>query len=320
MYPIPFLKLPYLIQLDVLKQLEFDVIFLMSLCSKKVKIMIQGVNLEVPKLVYGLIDSLTQACVGHHEDLQLRRDVTIFKCLESIPRDEMSQMNLAGNTIECSYKKQLMNGKEMFVVGYHAADEETVLKSLQFHVSSLFRNKPLIVLIAVLPSALTKSTIIADLSEAVIDNRSAIFNIEPGMLHTSELEDFINALTVHDAGQRTSEIMANFDGKCLHLSKAIYTTNDWIQLLRKWKRKEACGNLKLLGTHPPEQLPIMNFDVTEFDLQVWDGLRRPKYYKFTHLRSMDVDCSNWLDMQQDGGGKWASVMLEQDFKFFVVWD
>ncbi|KAF1764248.1 hypothetical protein GCK72_004195 [Caenorhabditis remanei] len=343
MSPIPFLKFPYLIQLDVLKQLEFDEIFLMSLCSKKVKIMIQSVNLEAEKLVYGLVESMAQAFVGHHEGLRLLRDVANFQCFESIPRNEMSQMNVGGNTIECSFIKQLRNGKEAYTVGYHTSEEEIVLKSLHCHISSLFRNKPHIQLIAVSPRALIKSAVISNLNEASISID------EPQVLDTSQLEDFVNlhsnldnvqlvhsftgppltresrflkikALTVHDAGQRTSELMANFDGQHLHLSKPIYTTNDWYQLLRRWKRKEAYGNLKTLVTNPPEQQTILNLDVTEFDIKVWDGQRRPRKYKLTLPRSMEVDCSYWLDMQQDGGGKWASVMLSQDLKFFVVWD
>ncbi|EFP06677.1 hypothetical protein CRE_12101 [Caenorhabditis remanei] len=344
--PIPFLKLPYLIQREVLKQLEFDDIFMMSLCSRKVKIMIQSVSINVDKLIYVLSDHAILVSVGYHGRFQRPQDVIILERVEAIPRESRIRINCE---IECRYTTRRITDVIKVYLGYLSWEEDMFLKAFQGHMNSLFQNQPDNTVVAGSTNALYNSTGISNV------NNADIFIKESDVLNTSQLEDFmnfhptlnsihlmfpftgppltseskimkINGLSVHNSGQRTSELMANFCKQYLNLTIATYDLNDWKQSLRKWKRKEAYGNLKAVITCTLQPNFVLDFDVfaAEFNLQEWDGERKPKNYRLdttiSHIQSEEFDCSKWFDMQQDGGGKWASILLGPNVIDFVVWD
>ncbi|EFP06718.1 hypothetical protein CRE_12102 [Caenorhabditis remanei] len=345
---IPLLKFPYLIQIGIFKQLEFDEIFLMSLCSKKTKIMIQSARINVERLLYVLFDHAIQVSVGYNGRFQRPHDAIMLERVEVIARDSRIRIKLGGTNIDCSYRKRFAMTENVYL-GYPSSEEDMFLKSFQRHMSSLFQNRPENTLITVFTNALYNSTGIKNI------NNAEIFIKEPDVLNTSQLKDFMNfhptldtiqlifpltgppltreskimkikGLSVYNPGQRTSELMANFNGQYLHLANATYDFNDWKQLLKKWKRKESYGNLKAVITSPLQRNFVLDFDdlAAEFDLQEWDGERRPKNYRLdttiSHIRSKEYNCSKWLDMQQDGGGKWASITLGPSEINFVVWD
>ncbi|EFP06555.1 hypothetical protein CRE_08323 [Caenorhabditis remanei] len=124
-----------------------------------------------------------------------------------------------------------------------------------------------------------------------------------------------------------SEIINNFGGEYLVFFKVIYDVNDWAQLIWRWKRKEAYHNLKCVATTSLTGVSIpFEHTMQQFDFVKWDGQRRPRIAKldpkiiYFKLDSEVMDCSEWMDIQQDGGGKWASITWSQKHICFIVWD
>ena len=94
---IPFLKLPSVVQLEVLKQMEFQEVFLLSLCSEKSKRVAQSLSIKPMKIKYTLHEESVRASVAFDQYEWITQDVANLKFVPSIP-----PMKLGRNGI--SYK------------------------------------------------------------------------------------------------------------------------------------------------------------------------------------------------------------------------
>ncbi|EFP06695.1 hypothetical protein CRE_12043 [Caenorhabditis remanei] len=241
-----------------------------------------------------------------------------------------------------------------------------VLESLQRHMRDLFRFKPRVQLELASPHFINMYRLIDDVADTSFDvdeldteeleNHLTIFPVQDsvhlkakltGPLLTSDsklcsikglgfqrtrddgvIDPFILNETHQNPRLHFSEVINNFGGEYLVLVGIVYNINDWAQLIRRWKSKQAYQNLKFIATTAPTGIAIMfEHAMQQFDFVEWDGQRRPGTVtldpKIINLLSNsfeNIDCSKWVDIQQDGDGKWASIMLSETSIRFLVWD
>ncbi|KAF1764260.1 hypothetical protein GCK72_004207 [Caenorhabditis remanei] len=350
---IPFLKLPYLVQFEVLKQLEFQEVFLLSLCSEKSKIMAQSLNMRPLKIIYIFSEKCVQVFVAYDQYVRIIHGVANLKFVPSISQG--ITMKIGGNAISYKYVEDTSGGE--FFHALHCLQEHSALEFLQSHMNSWFRGQPQVQLYVYSLRSMYQSGIIKDvtatsfeideLNTEQLENYLAIHPnqnslqfitkfIGPPFGNDSRLWD-IKGLAfenVNDAilglkiDEKGSEIMRNFGGEYLFLFNLVYDIDDWAHMIRNWKTKKEYQNLKSLYTMAPVSTSIFfEHAMPEFNFVKWDGKRRPRIAKWDpkiiNIKmgfSEGHDCSDWLDIQQDGGGKWASIDLTHTFIHFVVWD
>ncbi|EFP06729.1 hypothetical protein CRE_12110 [Caenorhabditis remanei] len=348
---IPFLKLPYVVQLEVLKQLEFQEVFLLSLCSEKSKRVTQSLNMRPMKIIYTFFEKGVQVFVAYDQYCRIMHGVANLKFVSSISQE--IPMKLGGNAISCKYVEETSGGDILHALLCH--QEHSALESLQSHMNYLFRDQPQVQLFVHSLCSMYQSGIIKDVT-------ATCFKIDE--LNTEQLEKYLaihpnqNSLqlttkligppfgndsrlwdikglafqNVDDAflvlDKRGSEIMRNFRGQYLFLFNVVYDIDDWAHMIRNWKAKKEYQNLKCLYTMAPRNTSLFfEHAMSEFNFVKFDGQRRPRIAKFdTKIINIKtnfsggLDCSDYLDVQQDGGGKWASIDLTHTFIHFVVWD
>ncbi|EFP06674.1 hypothetical protein CRE_12044 [Caenorhabditis remanei] len=351
---ILFPKLPLVVQLEILKQLELQEVFLLSLCSEKMKIVVQCLNMKPTNLMYLLGENqvLVVATYDNNHN-QIDHDVVNVEFVPAIPSDEIKPMKLGGNRISCRCIETSLKNMCSHSLQYLAQKEITVLESLQRHMKGLFRFKPSVQLELSSLQYINNIHIIDDVTDTYFDVKE---------LDTAQLENFLTIYSVQNSvhlkakltgpllesnsklcsikglavqgtqdqnpRQQFSEVINNFCGEYLIFIDVVYDVNDWAQLIRRWKSKEAYHKLKFAYATPPDEVSIpFEHTMRQFDFVEWDGQRRPRTVKvdpkIIYLRliySEDIDCTEWMDIQQDGGGKWASVKVTQDFIRLVVWD
>ncbi|KAF1749737.1 hypothetical protein GCK72_026206 [Caenorhabditis remanei] len=245
---IQFLKFPWLAQLEVLKQLELHEIFLLSLCSEKMKKVVQCLNMKPTNLVYLFLDNGV-GVVARYDNThnQIDHNFANVEFVPAIPSDEIKPMKCMKETFE---------GEFFHSLHYFAPEEITVLESLQRHMRDLFRFDVRVQLELYSLHYLNMSRIIKDVTDTS-------FDVEK--LDTEQLENY---LTIHP-GQDSLHLTAKLTGPQLRSDSKLCSIKGII------------------------------------------------YFK---LDSEVMDCSEWMDIQQDGGGKWASITWSQKHICFIVWD
>ncbi|KAF1764116.1 hypothetical protein GCK72_004063 [Caenorhabditis remanei] len=339
--PIPFLKLPTLVQIEVMKQLELQEVFLLSLCSEKSKRMAQRLSIKPMKIKYTFHENSVRASVAFDQYEWTTQDVANLKFVPSIP-----PVKLGG----ISYK--YVNG------ALHCIEEPAALEFLQSHMNNVFHGQPQVQLHVNSIYSMYQSGIIRDVTDTsfkiddlVTEELENYLTIHPNLNslrlatklfgppfgNDSKLWDIkglafqrtyneFDAILGREIDEKGSEIMRNFGGECLLMFHVVYDIEDWKYMIRSWKTKESYQNLKCLYTTAPKGTAIEHDMISEFNFVKWDGQRRPRFADFDpkiinmRLHPGGLDCGEWMDIQQDGGGKWASIKRKDSEICFVVWD
>ncbi|KAF1764251.1 hypothetical protein GCK72_004198 [Caenorhabditis remanei] len=365
---LSFPKFPLLIQLEVLKQLELQEVFLLSLCSEKTKRVVQRLNMKPTNLIYLFWENGVEVFAGYDNNHnQMKHHVADVEFVPAIPSDEMKPMKLGGNTISYRCIETSLEEKCSHALHYLALEDLTVLESLQRHMKDLFRFDTRVQLVLLSLHYINMSCIINDvtytyfnveeldteqlenyltihpgqdslqlaakLTGPLLKSESKLCSIKTLALHGLQHRDglidlFLFFESRQNPRQQFSEVISNFGGEYLFLTDFVYDVTDLAQLIRRWKSKEAYHNLKFVFSTPPRGISIFfEHAMEQFNFLEWDGQRRPRTVKLDPkiinlelTSSEDIDCSEWMDIQQDGGGKWASIMLSQIEIQFVVWD
>ncbi|KAF1764258.1 hypothetical protein GCK72_004205 [Caenorhabditis remanei] len=351
---IPFLKLPYVVQLEVLKQMECQEVFLLSLCSEKSKRVAQSLIMRPMKIVYAFHEKRVLVSVALDDQYDRIHCVANMKFVSSIPSDQMRPVTLGGKEISCIFVNEIST-RNKFIHAIHCLEEHSALESLQIHMNNLFRYQPHIELYVYSLCSMYQSGIIKNVTDSCfkidefnteqLDKLLVIYPNQNSLHLTTKLigPPFRNdsklwalkglafrkvedAIVGREIDEKCSEIIRNFGGKYLLMFNVVYDIDDWIHVIRNWKTKEAYQKLKCLYTKAPRGTAIEHA-MTEFNFVKWDGQRRPRIAKFdpkiiniVTSFSEGHDCSHWLDIQQDGGGKWASIKMTHNSIDFAVWD
>ncbi|KAF1764249.1 hypothetical protein GCK72_004196 [Caenorhabditis remanei] len=362
--PFSFPKLPLVVQLEVLKLLELEEVFLLSLCSEKMKIVVQCLNMKPTNLMYLFWENQVVAVAkNEYEENDICHPIAHLEFVPAIPTDEMKPMKLGGNTISCRCIAKAVENKFSHSLHYLALEEINVLESLQRHIKDLFRFKPRVQLEFTSLRYINMSRIIDDVTDTTFDVEELdteqlenYLTIHPGqdslvlgtkltgpLLKSDSKLCSIKGLGVHGTRDRGvvdpieahqnprsqfSEIINNFGGEYIFFLHVVHNEKDWTQLIRRWKSKEAYQKLKHVALTTPRGVSLtFEHTMRQFDFVEWDGQRRPRTVKLdpkiVNLQlnsSEDIDCSEWMDIQQDGGGKWASIISSETDIRFLVWD
>ncbi|KAF1764261.1 hypothetical protein GCK72_004208 [Caenorhabditis remanei] len=351
---IPFLKLPSVVQLEVLRQLEFQEVFLLSLCSAKSKRVAQSLNMKPKKIMYAFYEKGVQAFAAYDQYVQIIHGVANLKFVPSIPSDQIRPVTLGKNEIICKFVKEFST-RNNFAHALHCLEEHSALESLQSHMNYLFRDQPHVQLhisslCSMYQSGIIKNVTgtyfdINELNTEQLENYMTIHPNQDSIQLTTKLigppfgndsrlwalkglafRNIEDAILGREIDEKGSEIMRNFGGEYLLMFDIVYDIKDWTHVIRNWKSKVAYQNLKCLYTAAPVGTAIEHV-MSEFNFVKWDGQRRPRIAKWdpkiiyikTSL-SGGLDCTDWMDIQQDGGGKWASIEMTDIQICFVVWD
>ncbi|EFP06632.1 hypothetical protein CRE_12106 [Caenorhabditis remanei] len=322
----------------------------MSVCSEKVRKVVRSLNLKPNKIKYALHESGTQVFIGYQEYDQTLQYFAVLYYYSSIDSKDKS-INLGGNKMRHRFHKRPPNFAMPYYLSIPVLEDNRVLKLAHRHMTDLFRYKPRVQLVICCIATMFKSHVIKDVTDIS-------FCLKKAELDTRVLEQFLitrpvqqsiqisskltgppfrkdsriwdaKGLSINGNDDRAAEIMENFRGHHLIFIDVDWNLKDWEQVMRKWKRREAYHDLKAISARTPNGVEywFRGNILVEFQLKEWDGLRRPRCHmedpNIINIQSdvaQGIDCTNWLDMQQDGGGKWASVVVTEKLIGFVVWD
>ena len=97
----PLLRLPQLVHIEVFKHLEFQEIFLLSLCSENMKFLVHRIKLKPKEIQYILGDDTIQVSVGPTNKEWKIYPLAVVECVSFIPSEEITFIKLGGEHIAC---------------------------------------------------------------------------------------------------------------------------------------------------------------------------------------------------------------------------
>ncbi|KAF1764203.1 hypothetical protein GCK72_004150 [Caenorhabditis remanei] len=332
---IPFLKLPYLIQLEVFKQLRYQEIFLLSLCSKNFNLRIQRLQLS-PQIVSYVLGTNEYQVFVRNNDMIPHLLVHMKNVSEHIDVDRHVLRNLGGKSLKCRHD---ISTRTSYSLDYF--DSDGALESLQNHVNILFRNKPRVQL----DTHFFHNSVINDVRDAIIQYEmlgrrelDAFMTAHPNLQNLKILSTLlmwdippeilnIEGLSVDQPNITVPMIIERFNGKYLILNNAQLERLTLMTLVMGWRKKMTHHNLRAVIVKTYDPIRDIRGLLRSLGVRRFDGLRRPRTFRFDSKLitlesnlSEEIDCSNYYDIQQDDGGKWASIRLTTNKVRFFVWD
>ncbi|CAL2048339.1 unnamed protein product [Caenorhabditis brenneri] len=138
----------------------------------------------------------------------------------------------------------------------------------------------------------------------------------------------INNLRCDRTDAEANSVLHSFTGSFLYLfDTAEYRAEDLLAFCWKWKNNKLCQNLKFLHIQLDEFTEF--FDVNrfleEFEQQEWDPTVQPKNIEVpfmldSHDFPKDILDNEFVYFQRAFDGKWASLSVQLNDFFFIVWD
>ncbi|EFO89999.1 hypothetical protein CRE_26895 [Caenorhabditis remanei] len=291
---LPLCQFPLLIHVEIFKHLEFEQIFMLSLCSENTKRLIQRIRLKAKKLRYTIEDDQVSVHGGFTDDERDLEFIAAMKCVTSISRKKTISVKLGGEPIKCRFERNSHTLK------YLEPENKNALELLKNLIDSLFHSKPIIQLKLHSPDSLSSSNIFDDISDT-----SFMFE----NLDASELEahltkypnhhslDFFSDLTKRDLKQYSkiweiegltlrgsrlisSRAMKYFSGRCLILHNAEIMYSALIKMIPKWQKKEGLHILHAVVIHTFASDDFIDELLDELNVLDWDGITRLKMFNY----------------------------------------
>ncbi|EFO87242.1 hypothetical protein CRE_25759 [Caenorhabditis remanei] len=346
----PLLRLPVLVHIEVFKHLEFQEIFLLSLCSENMKYLVHGIKLKPKEIQYTLGDDMIQVSIGPTSKDWQRLPMAVVECVSFIPSEEIITIKLGSERIACRFVEN--SSDEEYTLIFECLEDclSEVLVLLQYHLEFLFPKDPCVQVQIKSVDCLLAADVLYNVTNTAIKfDEFTPTELENHLANNPNHESInilskpsgrdlkcnsklwkIKGLSFEHSRTITCRIMKYFTGRCLILLNANLKYSPWIQLIQKWKKKEAYGDLHAVIVRTPEDV-YQEIDsdklLRECNASQWDGLRRPRMFKFdpkiinfSQREPQMWDCSDLYDIQQDNGGKWASIKITETEIVFVVWD
>lgn len=357
---LSLLRLPLLVSIEVFNLLEFQEIFLLSLCSNHMKHLVRRIMLKPKNIKYTLDVDKIQVAIGLTETNWDTQPMVDMKCVSFIDCEEKMSVKLGGVDIICSFVENDSDDRLQTIdrikrcthtFQYLKESNYFVLELLKHHVEYLFPKRQL-------ETQLEFNSIDCLPCADVFHNvKNTSFNFDD--FESSEIEDLltthpnldsldirskptgrdmkcnskiweIKGLAFQHCQKITCRLMKYFSGRCLILRNAKLIYSSWSKLIQRWKKNRAYYNLHAVIVSTPEDR-FEDFDsqklYEECNAMRWDGLRRPKMFKFDpkiinlkRRKPQMIDCSDWYDIQQNNGEKWASIRITSTQICFFVWN
>ncbi|CAL2030777.1 unnamed protein product [Caenorhabditis brenneri] len=337
-----FVKFAFLIQMNIIKQMDYHDMFILSLCSSKVHKLMKYLRLRAVNVHYLIMGERIKVWIEQHDN-----DRSYMAHLKYVPlykeHREVLLTNIGGSKVQCSITKRVMNDDDNFCSVNHGGESLNLLKSLQNHIEPFFH-----------PSYDSLLQIELEEGEVSIGGLQGIkgSSLSGSPVHTSFLETFyttypnqlvseilsrikgpikasskmfqVDHLNFEDSEHSAPAILENFTGKCLFLYGAHVEDSDMITFLQKWSSKESYHELELLIVCTVSGHYFTYDTVLEnFQTKPWDLTKKPKEYVYQSKvagRSGDaIDCQEAEEIVRDVDGQVASVEVSPRTFIFCVW-
>ncbi|EFP06706.1 hypothetical protein CRE_12105 [Caenorhabditis remanei] len=318
----------------------------MSLCSEHFKTQIQLFNLKPQIVSYQLGPTGTRVFVTSDDNTVC--SLAYILNGSYIPVEEQVPMKLGGMPLACRCDKtELAENDGMHILRYLELEKNQTLKALHSHINTLFHHKPRIQLQIHSNRDLETSEIINDVRDSTIVLKTTKPPNLENFLTTHPNQENIkievtyptvkwiphpkllsmDGLSIHKVGLNAKPFLDMFTGRYLILDSPQLKETELIVFIKKWKQNEMCNNLRALIVKNSQLLFNNRRVLRRINALKWDEARRPKSFRFDSMLTTlepdthgDIDCSSYSDIQQDDGGKWASIKVTKHGVSFFVWD
>ncbi|EGT52267.1 hypothetical protein CAEBREN_32689 [Caenorhabditis brenneri] len=252
------LKLPYLVQKKVLKQMMYEELFLMSFLSKRSMRMVQSVKRkEIMKIEIYIWGAFYRFSAGSDK----RAIVTLYQ--ESYPTDKALRKSISLGNLACSmeYKQQVLPHYPSLVIYSRFPETDTIATIVDDQLSALFGNYVIFEMSIndrynVLPTFLnvTRTTMVfrEPVNAHVLDDY--FMNVQEQKYLNITIKELIGNLSSNSKFYNTqkleikctdrsltTDILSNFKGKELILNAPSDIDNEICQFVERWK---SCQELK----------------------------------------------------------------------------
>ncbi|KAF1764955.1 hypothetical protein GCK72_004906 [Caenorhabditis remanei] len=341
--PLKFLSFPFLVQENILKNMELVEFFIMSTCSKRTKQSAILARKEVPKLRH-VVKENEQSIMIRGE-----KSKTIIKILEA-PRLRLSRMwkmSVGNSEFPTEISVQGNSSNAEYCLLKVTQIDETFLVGFSLYFNTLFRLKESTKLKLEFIKSAVRTPMFENVNEVslsgetlTMDDLDSFLTLYPnldvlkikqsidGELNETSRILVVKNVCLSNAGPFGMNLLTKFTGQNIYLNKVDLVEADLNEIIRKWINSEGYQNLvsvhatmdypsrrRIQTDQVFNQLPIERFNPTE----------RPEHVRYTtrvFRFTLDIGFhgDNCYDVIRKSDGKKASIRA--DFRFFrmVIWN
>ncbi|EFO86376.1 hypothetical protein CRE_01532 [Caenorhabditis remanei] len=344
--PLKFLSFPFLVQENILKNMELVEFFIMSTCSKRTKQSAILAKIEIPKIRHVVKENEQSIMIRRDEGEKFK---TIIKILEA-PRlrlRRMWKMNIGNFEYPTEIRvKGISSNMEYCLVKVFQIDE-TFLAGFSLYFKTLFRLKESTKLRMEFIKSSVRTPMFGNVNEVslsgetlTVDDLDSFLTLYPNLdvlrikqSIDGELNETSRILAVKnvwlsDPGPFGMNLLTKFTGQNIGLCKVDLVESveaDLNEIIRKWMNNEGYQNL--VSVFAEMDFHSEKFIQTDkvFDqllIEWFDPIQRPKYTTRVFGGTLDIGFygNNCYDVIRKSDGKKASIRA--DFRYFrmMVWN
>ncbi|KAF1768271.1 hypothetical protein GCK72_000083 [Caenorhabditis remanei] len=343
--PIPLLHFPYVVQKEIFKSMEYCEMFLMSLCSKRMKNCVIQAKVKIAKIWYGVYPDMKLIGI---QDCGIPADMHIAFDDQSEPSGvEPMKMNIGDNfkTLGIVKTKLTRLKQEYCLISVPKLDAK-VTKSLHEHVKQLFRYTVPCGIEIHMNSLTEELPIYENVSKILVKGKSIL---DLNDLDTFMSQYYPNLTTLlicspinEEATSKLLEIgrvhlsysgkcgitfLSKFNGKKINLWGAVVTEKMLNEFIRKWMKSDGYQNLEFVNIKlSPECVLNRDHVIDQLEIEEFDEMKRPGWYQsefrlfMMKTNRFDFSGNDCFDVIRESDGKRASVLSTPSSFTFLVWN
>ncbi|CAL2051975.1 unnamed protein product [Caenorhabditis brenneri] len=335
--PTRFFKLPLSVQLKVIKTLNYNGVFNLSLCSQRMYGIIQKINFsKVDRIKYVLHPNRLDVLV---EDIDQKQEYMATVARININLGEGYATQLGSMKSNFYFEKCYRGLNLYYLLSYNEISAEICHESLVEHISGIINDPPRILLEVDGQDNWNPSLFIEGVNEIVLkpDNINANFfdyvkffpNLEcliiKGELKTAPMFRYIPNMFVPKSGNFARSIMQNFTGERLILYRAECNNQCILNFLQKWINGNVEADYVFVKSRNKRHIFNPKTLLAAIETKEWNPkLRKRKYTLFLGYgprwkQPQEIDTEQYRDIRRKKDGKIASFLITPEFFTFHSW-
>ncbi|CAL2047914.1 unnamed protein product [Caenorhabditis brenneri] len=333
---ISFHKLPRLIQIEVIKSLEFAEIFCLSLTSTRTANVVRSLKFkQVSKLFYGHYHDQFDVYVEEHQESDM---IPVGSVRVKRTRNFKYHFTTRLGANKLNFECQKDDDKDSLFetpLFYRSDPKKIVPVSMIEHAISLFGKNRIVFLYVEFDASFDDTPTVPSVTEMYFKSKKINAKCVRFLKNNPNLNylvingewkvepDFseIPYLKITDSDKYAGNILRNFKGKNLVLESAKLSTRDILEFVKTWKANEGYQNFECIQIDFMTEIDGTNEAMDEIEFTEWDPNVRPENYEFCwptyHKRK--VAAFYLRDIRRDGDNQLASFYIWSSAFFFVVW-